>query len=163
MISGTPPTLVAMIGICAAAALYPKIAAGYAAQGRPETFEEFLNSILQDRPFDHRARVALARNRASHGQTKRAIEELSRAIEVAPHDLSLRAELGRQLLSSGQEGEALKGYADLLDAIERGPDGAPAAGDGSGTVVAGQSGDGPGTRIAPQAGTSAGPESEVDR
>ena len=105
----------------AAAGLYPKIAAGYAAQGRPETFEEFLQTILQDRPFDHAARIALARNRASHGQTKRAIEELSRAIEVAPHDLALRVELGRQLLASGQEGEALKGYADLLEALERGP------------------------------------------
>jgi lipopolysaccharide biosynthesis regulator YciM len=108
----------------AAVDLYPKIAAGYAAQGRPETFEEFLQSILQERPFDHAARIALARNRASHGQVGRAVEELSRAIEVAPHELALRTELGRQLLASGQEGEALKAYAALLDELDRGPDAA---------------------------------------
>jgi lipopolysaccharide biosynthesis regulator YciM len=100
--------------------LYPKIAACYAARGKPEDFDQFLQKILEDRPFDHAARIALARARASRGDTKSAIEELARAIEVAPAHAGLRAELGRQLIATSQDTEALKAYAALLDALELG-------------------------------------------
>ncbi len=99
--------------------LYPKLAATFAARGKPEEFDLFLNKVLEVRPLDHAARIALARARASRGDSVIAIEELSRAIEVAPADLGLRGELGRQLIASGQESEALKAYAELLDVVDR--------------------------------------------
>lgn len=98
--------------------LYPKIAAGFAALGKSQDFEKFLKGVLETRPDDHAARIALARSLAHRGETKIAIEELARAIELAPEHAGLRVELGRQLLAAGQEAEALKAYASLLDALE---------------------------------------------
>lgn len=105
-----------------AAALYPKIEAGFAARGKAREYEKFLNGILADRPTDHAARIALARTRVARGEAANAIEELSRAIEVAPDHAGLRVELGRLLLANGPEAEALKAYAGLLDALEAGGD-----------------------------------------
>ena len=118
-----------------APALYPKIAAGYAALGKSQDFEKFLKGVLESRPDDDRARIALARAIASRGEAKVAIEELARAIERAPAQTGLRVELGRQLLAEGQEGEALKAYASLLDALDasEGEQGSRAA-DASGTA-----------------------------
>ena len=100
--------------------LLPKIEAGYAARKKPQDYEKLLRSLIEERPAEPSTRVALARTLASRGDTRSAIEELSRAIEVAPSESSLRVELGRMLLDAGQDGEALKSYAALLDAIERG-------------------------------------------
>lgn len=100
--------------------LLPKIEAGFAARKKPQDFEKFLHQILEERPADPAARIALARTHASRGNTREAIEELSRAIEIAPDEPSLRVELGRLLLDGGHEGEAQKAYAALLDALERG-------------------------------------------
>ena len=102
-----------------AAALYPKIAASFAARGKPEAFDQYLLKIIEDRPSDHAARIALARARAGRGDTSSAVEALARAIELAPEHRGLRTELGRQLIANGQDAEALKSYADLLDALER--------------------------------------------
>ena len=99
--------------------LYPKLAATFAARGKPEEFDRFLLTILAARPNDQAARIALARAKASRGDSMDSIEGLSRAIEVAPEHFGLRAELGRQLLAAGQEAEALKAYAELLDVVER--------------------------------------------
>jgi lipopolysaccharide biosynthesis regulator YciM len=102
-----------------APALYPKIAASFAARGKPADFDQYLLKIIEDRPSDHAAHIALSRARAGRGDTSLAVEVLARAIELAPEHLGLRAELGRQLIASGQDAEALKAYADLLDALER--------------------------------------------
>lgn len=102
-----------------ASSLYPKIAASFAARGKPEDFDRYLLDIIEDRPSDHAARIALARTRAGRGDRAQAIEVLARAIEIAPTEPGLRVELGRQLIASGQDAEALKAYADLLDALER--------------------------------------------
>ncbi|MEE8164616.1 MAG: tetratricopeptide repeat protein [Myxococcota bacterium] len=99
--------------------LYPKLDAGFAANGKTGDFEAFLRDILSTRPQDGFARIALARALGSRGESIAAIEELARAIEVAPRELSLRAELGRQLLAANQDSEALKAYAELVDQIER--------------------------------------------
>ncbi|MBJ18003.1 MAG: hypothetical protein GY910_28750 [bacterium] len=100
--------------------LYPMIEASYSARGKSQDYEKFLKGILQDRPADHGARIALARMLVSRGEAANAIEELSRAIEVEPHHMGLRVELGRQLLASGHEVEAIKAYTGLLDALEQG-------------------------------------------
>ena len=102
-----------------APALYPKIAASFAARGKPEDYDQYLLKILEDRPSDCAAHIALARARAGRGDTSQAIETLARAIETAPEHPGLRTELGRQLIASGQDAEALKAYADLLDMLDR--------------------------------------------
>jgi lipopolysaccharide biosynthesis regulator YciM len=101
--------------------LYPKIEAGFVARGKSEDHEAMLREILETRPMDADARIALARTLGSRGEGQTAIEELSRAIEVAPEEVGLRAELGRQLLASDQDGEALKAYRDLVELLERSP------------------------------------------
>ena len=109
----------ALVDSAEASTFYPKLAATFAARGKPEEFDAFLIKLLETRPQDHAARVALARARAARGASTLAIEDLARAIEVAPEDLGLRSELGRQLIASGQESEALKAYAELLGVVER--------------------------------------------
>jgi lipopolysaccharide biosynthesis regulator YciM len=99
--------------------LYPKIAASYAARGKPEAFDTYILEIIEQRPFDHAARAALARAQAARGDSVHAVEMLARAIELAPENSRLRVELGHQLLANGQDAEALKAYSDLLDSIER--------------------------------------------
>ena len=100
--------------------LYPKLDAGFAANGKTGDFETFMRDILSARPRDAFARIALARALGSRGESIAAIEELARAIDVEPGELSLRAELGRQLLAANQDSEALKAYAELVDQIQRG-------------------------------------------
>jgi len=102
-----------------APALYPKIAATFAARGKAGGYERFLREVLERRPDDHAARIAIARALGSRGEERAAVEELARAIEVAPDHLGLRAELGRQLLDAGLEAEALKAYADLVEGLAR--------------------------------------------
>jgi len=91
-------------------------------QGRrkAEDFDPYLLKVIEDRPTDPAVRIALARARAGRGDKTAAIEALARAIEIDPEDPNSRGELGRQLIASGQDAEALKAYADLLDALERG-------------------------------------------
>jgi lipopolysaccharide biosynthesis regulator YciM len=102
-----------------APALFPRIAATFAAQGKPEQYERYLRGWLEEHPGDPVASIALARALAGRGDSTAAIEELSRAIEASPEDTGLRAELGRQLLASGQEAEALKAYGELIPVLER--------------------------------------------
>ncbi|HKK53590.1 MAG TPA: tetratricopeptide repeat protein [Myxococcota bacterium] len=102
-----------------AAPLYPRIEASFAARGRSAEFERFLRGVLEERPNDVVARVALARSLDGRGESAAAMEEIRRAIEVAPGDLGLRVELGRRLLATGPEAEALKAYEGLLERIER--------------------------------------------
>lgn len=121
----------------AAVTLYPKIAAGFAERGKSEEFDVFLGKLLDERPFDHAARIALARAKASRGETKQAVEELARALEVAPEHLPLRIELGRQLLAAGQESEAAKAYGALLDVLDRSSPAANNASDNSSSNASG--------------------------
>jgi lipopolysaccharide biosynthesis regulator YciM len=102
-----------------APALYPKIAASFAARGKPEDFDQYLLKLTADRPFDNDAQIVLARVRAGRGDTSQAVEILARALEIAPENLGLQVELGRLLMASGQDAEALKAYSALLDALER--------------------------------------------
>jgi len=102
-----------------AAPLYPRIQATFAARGKPMEFERFLRELLESRPGDRFATLALARSLCSHGDSAAAVEVLQRAIAASPEDTGLRAELGRQLLTAGQDTEALKAYQDLLGTIER--------------------------------------------
>jgi len=99
--------------------LYPRIQATFAARGKPLEFERFLRELLERRPGDRAATLALVRSLGSRGDSAAAVEEIERAIAAFPDDPVLRAELGRQLLTAGHDAEALKAYQDLVATIER--------------------------------------------
>lgn len=103
-----------------AAALYPKIEAGFAARGKLKEFEKWLRGIVQNRPADVVTRIALSRLQKGRGEAREAIEELARAIDVTPNEHALHVEIGRQLLESDLEAEALKAYSSLIDVLANG-------------------------------------------
>jgi lipopolysaccharide biosynthesis regulator YciM len=99
--------------------VYPQLEATYAALGRPREFEGFLRGLLEERPEDSGARLALARTLAARGDTDDAVAELRRILETEPDDVEARSMLGRLLLSEQRRSDAAKEYAELLDVLER--------------------------------------------
>lgn len=98
--------------------VYPRLAATFAALGRPRDYERLLRRVLEVRPDDLRARVALGGTLAASGDTAQAVIELRRAVDLAPGDLEARIALGRLLLSEHRDSEALKEYTLLLEMLE---------------------------------------------
>jgi lipopolysaccharide biosynthesis regulator YciM len=98
--------------------VYPRLAATYAALGRPRDFERLLRRLLETRPDDVGARVALAGALAARGDAAEAVAELRRAVDRDPADLLVRVALGRLLLSERRDPEAQKEYAELLEMLE---------------------------------------------
>lgn len=103
-----------------ASALLPRVEAGFAARKKPAEFEKYVRGLIETRPGDAAAHLALARTLKARGDVADGIEVLARAVEASPDAAELRVELGRQLLDAGLEREAQKAYVGLLDAIDRG-------------------------------------------
>jgi len=99
--------------------VYPQLEATYAALGRPREFEGFLRELLEERPEDSGARLALACTLAARGDTDDAVAELRRILESEPDDVEARSRLGRLLLSEHRDPDATKEYGELLDVLER--------------------------------------------
>jgi lipopolysaccharide biosynthesis regulator YciM len=99
--------------------VYPQLEATYAALGRPREFESFLRGLLEERPDDSGARLALARTLAARGDTDDAVAELRRILEREPDDVEARSALGRLLLSEHRDADAIQEYGELLRVIER--------------------------------------------
>jgi lipopolysaccharide biosynthesis regulator YciM len=99
--------------------VYPQLAATYAALGRTRDYEKLLRELLDARPDDAAARLALARDLAGRGDVDEAIGELQRELARHPDDLEARGTLGRLLLSERRDLEAAKEYGELLAVLER--------------------------------------------
>jgi lipopolysaccharide biosynthesis regulator YciM len=99
--------------------VYPKLESAYAALGKGHEFEKLLRELLEERPGDSAARLALARSLAARGDIDGGIAELRRSIEDTPGDLQATAELGRILLAQGREGEATRLLGEVLDTLEQ--------------------------------------------
>jgi lipopolysaccharide biosynthesis regulator YciM len=99
--------------------VYPRLEALYASLGRGREFEELLGRLLQERPDDAHARVALAHALAARGEAEEAIAVVQRLLEKDPDDLEVRGVLGRIYLAEARDADALKAYAELLDLLER--------------------------------------------
>jgi lipopolysaccharide biosynthesis regulator YciM len=99
--------------------VYPQLEATYAAVGRASDYETFLRGLLEARPDDSGARLALARTLAARGDVDDASAELRRILERNPDDLEARGALGRLLLSEHRDAEATKEYGELLDVLDR--------------------------------------------
>lgn len=99
--------------------VYPRLDAAYAALERGDDYERYLRELLDERPEDAGARLALARALAARGGVDDAVAELRRLLEREPEDLEARGMLGRILLAEHRDQEATKEYAELLDVLDR--------------------------------------------
>jgi lipopolysaccharide biosynthesis regulator YciM len=98
--------------------LYSMVEASFAALHRARDYEGFLRELLERRPGDTQAIVALARTLSARGEVGSAIAELSDALDRLPENLALHASLGRLLLSEGREREALAEFSEILDCLD---------------------------------------------
>ena len=99
--------------------VYPQLEATYAALGRTREFEVCLRGLLESRPDDRCARLALARSLAARGDAEPALAELEQVLQLDPEDLEARATLGRILLAERRDAEVAKAHAELIAALER--------------------------------------------
>lgn len=102
-----------------AAELYPRIEASFAAVGRAREYETFLRGLLDERPDDSAARMALSSTLAGRGDLDPAVLELRRVLDTHPENLDAHVALGRLLQRAGREVEALKEYGELLEGLSR--------------------------------------------
>jgi lipopolysaccharide biosynthesis regulator YciM len=100
--------------------VYPRLEATYAALGRAREFEDYLRQLLEARPGDVDARLALARALSARGDTNSAIAEVGGVLERDSENLEAHAVLSRVLLEAGREAEAVKELGELVDLLERG-------------------------------------------
>jgi lipopolysaccharide biosynthesis regulator YciM len=100
-------------------AVYPRLAATFAALGRPRDHEVFLRGLIDTQPDDVEARLALARALAARGAVDEAVAEARAALERDPDALTVHLALGRLLISEGRNEEAGKAHQELLDVLER--------------------------------------------
>jgi lipopolysaccharide biosynthesis regulator YciM len=102
-----------------AARVYPRLEATFAALGRPRAYEELLRELLEERPGDVSARLALTRALAARGATEDALAEVGDLVDRSPEDLRAHATRGRVLLEAGRDAEAAKALDALLEVLER--------------------------------------------
>jgi lipopolysaccharide biosynthesis regulator YciM len=103
----------------AGVSVYPQLEATFAGLGKARDFEAFLRKRLEADPGDSLARVALARHLGARGDIEDALGELHRILAREPDDNAARIRLGRLLLAENRDSEAVKAYAELLDALDR--------------------------------------------
>ncbi len=97
---------------------YPRLEAAFASAGRTREIEGFLRGVLERRPDDVQARLALARALAAWGEVDAAVAELRTLLERDRTCVPGSSELVRVLLRAGREREALEALPLLLDQIE---------------------------------------------
>lgn len=102
-----------------AAEVYPRLEASYAALGRAREFEDYLRELLERRPGDVDASLALARALSARGDTAAAIAEVRAVLERDVENLQAHAVLSRVLLAPGMEAEAVRELEELVGLLER--------------------------------------------
>jgi lipopolysaccharide biosynthesis regulator YciM len=102
------------------AEIYPRLEATYAALGRAREFDDYLRELLEGRPGEVDASLALARALSARGDTDAAIAGVRAVLERDAENLQAHAVLSRILLSAGMEAEAVKELGELVDLLERG-------------------------------------------
>jgi len=99
--------------------VFARLEATYAALDRARDFEKYLRGLLEERPDDVHARVALARALTARGDMTTALAELRQAAERHPEDLEARSALARLLAAEHRDSEAVGELGALIDALER--------------------------------------------
>lgn len=99
--------------------VYPRLEAAFAAAGRARDFATFLRELLEKRPDDATARIALARALAAWGEVDAAVAELRTLIERGGDGVAARAALVGVLLATGRQAELRAEVAALLELLAR--------------------------------------------
>lgn len=101
------------------AEVYPRIESALSEAGREDDFKALLREMIEARPGDTTARLALVRFLAARGDAEEALGEATALIERDPDDLRARAARARAALAAGRDADALKALAALLEALDR--------------------------------------------
>ncbi len=99
--------------------VYPRLEATFAAAGKPVEFEQWLEGLIEARPDDPWAHLALAHAKAARGETDEAVAAARRAVEADRDTLAAHAAVGQLLAAGGRDADALKSHAELLDTLDR--------------------------------------------
>ena len=99
--------------------VYPRLEAAFAAAGRAREHASFLRGLLEKRPDDATARLALARALAAWGEVDAAVAELRTLIERGGDGTAARAALCEVLLAAGRETELRAEVRTLLETLSR--------------------------------------------
>jgi lipopolysaccharide biosynthesis regulator YciM len=97
---------------------FPRLESAYSKTGAPQRFPALCEKLIAANPQDWRARLALARFTASHGNPTRAIELLFDALSHNPHALALHQAIWQTLSTLHLPPALVSRYVDLTrDAI----------------------------------------------
>lgn len=97
--------------------VYPQLEASYAAIGRPRDYETWLRGLIEERPGDAGARLALVRCLLARGDADEAETEARRLLEADATSLAGHAAVLQALLGKGETEAALKQVNELLQAM----------------------------------------------
>ncbi len=97
--------------------VYPQIEATYAALGKSKDYEGFLRGLIEERPGDAGARLALVHGLLSRGDATEAEKEARALLERDASSLAAQAGLLRALLGKGETQAALAQVGELLQAL----------------------------------------------
>jgi lipopolysaccharide biosynthesis regulator YciM len=97
---------------------FDRLQTAYAAGGAPQRFQDLCRRLITANPQDWRARLALARNRASAGDATAALELLFEALTHNPHALMIHQEIWQALSALGRSPQLIERYLALTrDAV----------------------------------------------
>ncbi len=92
---------------------FGRLESAYAQTGEPERFAGLCRQIIQSKPHDWRARLALARYLAGRNDPASAFELLLEALVYNPHGLSVHEEIWRTLLRLDLARPLVERYMEL--------------------------------------------------
>ena len=101
--------------------LYPKIEAAFAATEQAREYETYLRALVEERPGEKGASLALVRYLVARGDSKQALVELKRMLDRDPDHLQVRIVLGQCLIAAQQDDEIIAEFSSLLELLERSP------------------------------------------
>lgn len=93
--------------------VFPRLEAAYAAEGAPHRFVELCRRLIAKNPQDWRARLALGRHLAAHGQPAAALEVLFDALAQNPHALTIHQAAWATLSQLGLPPDLVARYIDV--------------------------------------------------
>jgi len=92
---------------------FDRLASAYPRSDTPQRFAELCRRLIQSKPNDWRARLALARSLASRDDPAGALELLLDALVCNPHGLSIHEEIWKTLLRLDLRRDLVERYVDL--------------------------------------------------
>jgi lipopolysaccharide biosynthesis regulator YciM len=92
---------------------FDRLASAYPRSDTPQRFAELCRQLIQSKPNDWRARLALARSLASRDDPAGALELLLDALVCNPHGLSIHEEIWKTLLRLDLRRDLVERYVDL--------------------------------------------------